>query len=74
MEITLKQLNELIEDQRYLCRKHFGDVFEKSDLRKAIRVVDPNEKIFQLFSRLNDEFLKAPFPGDLNVLNKYKIT
>ena len=71
IELTIKQLSELLEEQRYLCRQHFEDVWKESKILKAIKEVEENDEISNQIHWLRDRLPDAPKPEEFNILKKY---
>lgn len=71
MEISIKQLEQLLEQQKSLCKIKFEEVWIKSDLVKELKKIDPDEKIINKMHEVRDPIVNADYPNDFNVLKKY---
>lgn len=71
MEITLEQLENLLNEQKRLCRAEFEDAWRESQIFADLLKLDPEEKVMQRIQEPRDRILSASYPSDFNVLKKY---
>jgi hypothetical protein len=73
MEITIEQLQKLLDRQKLLCKQKFDEVWWKSDLVKELTKIDPGERIVNKVHEVRDPIMDADYPNDFYVLEKYKV-
>lgn len=71
IEISIKQLEQLLNEQKSLCRNHFDKVWRDSEMVKQMEKLDPEKKVINMMHEVRDPILGAEFPSDFLVLKKY---
>ncbi len=73
MNISIEQLEQLLSEQRYLCKEKFVAEWRKSEILKDIIAIDPKEVIANKIHWVRDEICSADIPNDVKVMKKYQL-
>lgn len=71
MEITIEQLEQLLNEQKILCRHHFYKTWLESELVDELKKIDCGDRILNKIHEVRDPIINADYPADFNVLKKY---
>lgn len=69
--LTIDQLQDLLMQQKYICKYEFEQLWKNSNIRKDLMSLDPDEKILMGIHEVRDKIPGAEFPEDFKVLKKY---
>jgi hypothetical protein len=72
MEISIKQLEKLLDRQKQLCRLHFYQVWQDSGMLAELKKIDKEEKVAHQIHEVSDRILSAEYPNDFEVLKKHE--
>lgn len=72
MNITIEQLEQLLAEQRHLCKVQFEKEWRNSEILKEIIALDPEEIIANKIHWVRDTIPQAELPNDAQVLIKYQ--
>jgi len=71
MNISIEQLEHLLNQQKHNCRKNFEEAWRSSEMVEDMLKTDPNREIINKIHLVWDAILCAELPNDVEVLKNY---
>lgn len=73
MNITVEQLESLLNQQISECRQHFVKVWDESEFKKDLIEIDKKKVLENRIHEVRDRILGASFPEEFKIIKKYSL-
>lgn len=70
MEVTVSQLEDLLFEQKAICRNEFQKIWDESRMKQELLKIDGGDKIAMMIHEVRDDILNSKFPSEFLVIKK----
>ncbi len=73
MNITVEQLEQLLNQQKSECRQHFVKIWDKSEFKKDLTEIDKKNILENRIYEIRDGIYGAEYPEEFKIIKKYSL-
>ncbi len=73
MNISVEQLEDILNQQKQECRRHFVEIWDKSEFKKDLIELDKKKILENRIYEIRDGMIGADFPEEFKIIKKYSL-
>lgn len=73
MNISVEQLEQLLNQQMFQCKQHFVKIWDESEFKKDLIEIDKKKVLENRIHEIRDRICGSEFPDEFKIIKKYSL-